>query len=109
MTHATPFIKAVDIDTRQEQFEMIKRKLAALIEIFLENVKNQNRVTQETLCVQMTELESYIHTLCRHFPVHSGNDNNDSRDLEKEIEWIDIKAGVILEALEKGRRNLRDF
>ncbi len=104
MTGAISAKTMENAEIRQEQLGLITGKLAALNTVFFRSVESQNSAMQETLRDQLSELEAYINGLCRRFPVSLENDNDNARSLDPEIEWIDAKAAIILEALGKGRK-----
>jgi len=99
--------ETIDAEIRQEQFTLIKRKLSALLEIFIDNFQSQPRCSQERLFGEIIDLESYINGLCSRFPAEGDCGIDSTRNLDAEIEWIDIKACAILAELEKGRQGLK--
>jgi hypothetical protein len=91
-------------ETYQEQFDFMRKKVSALLEIFIENLPQQDNATQNKISADIIELESYVETLFRRFSIGRVPA---PPNLDNEMEWIDMRALAIIETLEKGRRNAR--
>ena len=87
---------------RQEHFDLIRKKLTALAEVIVENIHTQSQASQDVLCAQMMELATYVKELY-HRPLDLSNDNG--RDFEGKIKWIDTQVEAILETLKTDRPN----
>jgi len=98
---------------RQEQHARLHSQLKALLEAFVENMPLQNREQQARLCTQLEDLESYISSLCRRYPVQPASGATPTAEseqtLEQELVWIEKRiegiAGTLCEpCIEKHRR-----
>ena len=83
---------ATPIIAKDVQFDFIREMHSALIRDFLENIQDQDKEMQNTLCYQMNELGDYI-------AAHSKDDSPES--LEIKIRYIKVKRASILKMLER--------
>lgn len=88
--------KMINTAIRNAQLDSIRTRVIAIIEKVLEGIQNKDKVTQDNLCKEMCELESYVREVYKKYSTDIGVS---SEGLDQQIQWVDRKALDILSML----------